>query len=155
MRSRTKQAGFTLLEALVATAILGTAVAAMFGLLSGALGNVRRIQAPEQALLLARSQLNDLLIRSEHGNEQGNEQGSEQGRSTGPVLRLGQKIEGRWDEQFRWEAVATRFRSSPDPVPGEMILARIVFDAFWNSRTGERKLTLETFQIWQEPQRVE
>jgi len=31
---------------------------------------------------------------------------------------LDQKIEGRWDERFRWEAMATRFRSSERRVPG-------------------------------------
>ncbi|HEY7678901.1 MAG TPA: prepilin-type N-terminal cleavage/methylation domain-containing protein [Terriglobia bacterium] len=139
MSGRTKQAGFTLLEVLVATAIVGTAVAALLSLLSGALGNVRRLQAPEQALLLARSQLNEALIRSDRG------------RSAEPVLRLDQKIDGRWDEQYRWEMQATRFRSSPQPVPGEAILVRITCDVFWISRTGERKLTLETYQIWEEP----
>ncbi|HWP84484.1 MAG TPA: prepilin-type N-terminal cleavage/methylation domain-containing protein, partial [Terriglobia bacterium] len=38
-----RDAGFTLLEVLVATAILGTAVAALFSLLSGSLAGARRL----------------------------------------------------------------------------------------------------------------
>ena len=44
-----QQRGFTLLEALVATAVLGASVAALLGLLSGALRNAARLEAPEQA----------------------------------------------------------------------------------------------------------
>src|SRR3990167_7380308 len=55
------QRGFTLLEALVATAVLGASVAALLGLFSGALRNAARIEAPERALLLGQSKLNELL----------------------------------------------------------------------------------------------
>ena len=55
------QRGFTLLEVLVATAIMGTAVAALFGLLSGALGNMQRMRGPSQALLLGQSLMNELF----------------------------------------------------------------------------------------------
>src|SRR5688572_23288187 len=56
-----RQRGFTLLEALVATAVLGASVAALLGLLSGALRNAARLEAPERALLLGQSKLNELL----------------------------------------------------------------------------------------------
>ena len=137
-------AGLTLLEVLVATAILGTAVAALFSLLSGSLSNARRLQAPEQVLLLARSQLNELLAQSERG------------RAVSPVLPLDEEVRGRWNEQIRWEALATRV-PSPEPQPaGAPLLVRIEFDAFWNSETGggEKQLSLETYQLWQEPIRV-
>jgi type II secretion system protein I len=135
-----RQNGFTLLEVLVATMILGTAVAALFSLLSGSLSNARRLQAPEQALLLARSQLNELLTSGD------------QGRAVAPPLPLDEKIKGRWNDQFRWEAQATRMPTPRPPLPGETILVRIVFDAFWNAGIGrgEKQLSLETYQLWQE-----
>ena len=138
-------AGFTLLEVLVATAIVGTAVAALLGLLSGALGNLQQLEAPEQALLLARSQLNELLAV-----------GAEPNPATGSPLPLDQKIQGRWDQQYRWEARATRFRSSPQRMPGETMLVRIELDVFWRSGSDrrERKLTLETVQLRREPSEV-
>ena len=139
-----REAGFTLLEVLVATAILGTAVAALFSLLSGSLSNARRLQAPEQALLLARSQLNELLAASE------------QGRAASAPLPLDERVRGRWNDQFRWEAQATRIPTPRPSIPGETILVRIELDAFWNSRSGdgEKQLSLETYQLWQEPARV-
>ena len=148
MRKRTQrgeiqQAGFTLLEVLVATAVLGTAVAALFSLLSGALANARRLQAPERALALARTQLEELLATSERG------------RHSPLPLPLDQKIQGRWDDQFRWEALATRVESSAQPAPGTPVLVRIALDAYWSSSEGapEKQVALETYQLWQEPAR--
>ena len=135
--------GFTLLEVLVATAVLGTAVAALFSLLSGSLANVRRLEAPEQALSLARTRMNELLaVRS-------------QGPGMHETLPLDQKIEGRWNDQFRWEAVATRVPTPTEPAPGEPILVRVVLDTFWKSEGSERErqLTLESYQLRQEPVR--
>ena len=139
-----REDGFTLLEVLVATVILGTAVAALFSLLSGSLSNARRLQAPEQTLLLARSQLNELLAASE------------QGRAAAPALPLDERVRGRWNDQFRWEAQATRVPTPRPPMPGETVLVRIKFDAFWKSENGdgEKQLFLETYQLWQEPARV-
>ena len=138
-----RDAGFTLLEVLVATAILGTAVAALFSLLSGSLSNARRLQGPERALWLARTQMNELLAASERG------------RGSSATLLLDQKMRGQWDEQFRWEATATPVPAPVPPAPGETIVVRIVLDTFWKSEASERekKLTLETYQLWQEPSR--
>ena len=141
---RQPQQGFTLLEVLVATVVLGTAVAALFSLLSGSLSNVRRLQGPEQALLLARSELNALLAASE------------QGRAESPALPLDQTVRGRWNEQYRWEAKATKVPSPRPPMPGEAILVRIEFDAYWNTglENREKQLSLQTFQLWQEPRQA-
>jgi prepilin-type N-terminal cleavage/methylation domain-containing protein len=134
------QEGFTLLEVLVATVVLGASVAALLSLLSGSLSNARRLQAPEQALLLARSQLNALLAASE------------QGRAADPALPLGQRVRGRWNDGFRWEAEANRVSTPRAAVPGEAVLVRIQFDAFWSAGTdgSEKQLSLETYQLWQQ-----
>ncbi len=147
---RGTQRGFTLLEALVATAVLGAAVAALLGLLSGSLRNAARIEAPEQALLLGQSKLNELISAGV----------SETTGETRP-LPFDQTLAGRWDERFRWEARALRFRpaasaaegSSLERTPGEILLARITLDVFWrtaNEQT-ERKLSFETYQLRVEP----
>ncbi len=142
-RSCKRQAGFTLLEALVATAVMGAAVAALLGLLSGALRNAARLEAPEQALLLGQSKLNELLAA-----------GVEPQEDETSNLAFDQPIEGRWDERFRWEARMTRFRSSPQRTPGELLLARVALDVYWKSGTEneERKLSFESYQILREPQ---
>jgi type II secretion system protein I len=140
MRIRTNS-GFTLLEILVATAILGTAVAALFGLLSTALGNMQRLQAPSQALMLGQSRMNELLAA---------------GLEATVPMPLDQRVQGRWNGQFRWEALATRFNPPPNLAPGQLILVRIVLDVFWLPAPGkpEKKLSLESYQLQQEPLRT-
>jgi len=133
-----------LLEILVATAILATAVAALLGLLSGSLGNLQRLQAPAQALLLGESRMNELLLATPATAGPG---GAES------TLALDGKIQGQWDEQFRWEATATRFAPSQPATPGQTILVRIALDVFWRPAPGkpEKKLSLETYQLRPEP----
>ena len=146
--------GFTLLEALVATAVLGASVAALLGLLSGALRNAARLEAPEQALLLAQSKLNELVAAGVAAEIPSTalpaalRTGSETSE-----LPFDQTIAGRWDERFRWEARMTRHRSSPQPAPGELLLARITLDVFWRTgtREEERKLSFETYRLTREP----
>ena len=137
--------GFTLLEVLVATVILGTAVAALFGLLSGALGNLSRLQSPEQALLLGQSKLNELLAAGFVAQD-------------GVIVEtpLDRKIQGRWDDRFRWESLSSRFRSSPELAPGETILVRVELDVFWESgaEKEEKQLSFETYQLRREPPRA-
>ena len=130
----------------MATAIMGTAVAALLSLLSGSLGNIHRLEAPAQALLLGQSQMNELLAA-----------GANSGDGTVTRMPLEQKIAGRWNEQFRWEAIATHYRPSAETRPGTTILARIEMDVFWRTGPGEpeRKFSLETVQLWQEPTRTQ
>ena len=137
-----KEAGFTLLEVLVATAVLGTAVAALFSLLSGALANARRLEAPEQALLLARSQMNELLATQDEA-------------SGATALPLDQQVRGRWDDRYRWEAIAKRVPTPEQPGPGETIVVHVVLNTFWKTESGEQEksMTLETYQLRREPVR--
>jgi type II secretion system protein I len=142
---RSSASGFTLLEVLVATAILGTAVAALFSLLSGALSNARRLEGPEQAVLLARSKMNELLAASD------------QGRNSS-ALRLDEPMHGNWEDrgngQFRWEAAA--YRAAPEEAAaGQPILVRVVLQAFWklDENDAERRMVFETYQLWQQPVR--
>ncbi|MGH9783207.1 MAG: type IV pilus modification PilV family protein [Terriglobia bacterium] len=151
----TFQRGFTLLEALVATAVLGASVAALLGLLSGSLRNAARLEAPEQALLLGQSKLHELISAGV----------TEENATTNEThaLPFDRTLAGRWDERFRWEARAMRFRpaaipgrdegSSPERTPGEILLARITLDVFWRPADGqaERKLSFETYQLRREP----
>jgi prepilin-type N-terminal cleavage/methylation domain-containing protein len=165
-----RQHGFTLLEALVATAVLGAAVAGLLGLLSSSLRNAARLEAPERALLLGQSKLNELVAAGVEGEEGSSAPipavvlpatspgtGATGGTSEMPFDRT---IEGRWDERFRWEARMTRFRSSPERTPGDLLLARVTLDVFWKTENGggratssnERKLSFETYQLRREPE---
>lgn len=136
-------AGFTLLEILVATAILGAAVAGLFGLLTGSLGNMRRLRGPSQALLIGETRMNELLAA-----------GIATGKDMPGTIPLDQKIEGQWNDQYRWEALATRFHPPEHLSPGQRIMVRFVVDVFWkpNADSAEKKLSLESYEFQIEPQ---
>jgi type II secretion system protein I len=72
-----RQAGFTLLEVLIALAILGVALVASMQALSGALASTRRAEAAGQALLTARSLLE--RVGTELPIASGSRSGSEAG----------------------------------------------------------------------------
>ena len=54
--------GFTLLEVLVATAIMGIAVAGLIAGLSQSVKNASRLTDYDRAAMLARTKMNDLLL---------------------------------------------------------------------------------------------
>ena len=58
---RSQQSGFTLLEALVATMIMGVAVAGILNALAASSRNVIRLTQADRAVLLARSKMDALL----------------------------------------------------------------------------------------------
>jgi len=119
--------GFTLLEVLVATAILGIAVAALMSGFSGSLRNMARAGDYERVLLLGREQLNRMLIE-------------------GP-LEAG-STRGRWDDNTRWEAEVARWdpggradRPRDAQLPPVAVIRLTVF---WKASAGEKSVTLET-----------
>src|SRR5215475_7071287 len=59
--TRSDQAGFTLLEVLVATLIMGIAVAGILSGLSASVRNAARLTDYDRATLLARSKMDELL----------------------------------------------------------------------------------------------
>jgi len=130
--------GFTLLEVLVATALVGIAAAALMSGLSGSLRNLSRAEGYEKAVLVARAQMSRLLIEEK--------------------LKPG-NLEGRWDESYRWEAEVApwdpggRAPVNPDVVP-EMAVIKV--RVFWKGVQGEKQVTLETckYQGWSPPQPI-
>ena len=123
--------GFTLLEVLVAMALLGIAVAALMSGLSGSLRNLARTETYEKATLVGRSQLNRLLI----------EQTLVPGR-----------VAGRWDETFRWEAEIRRWNpaASAEQQVALPPLVLVTLTVFWKGASGEQRATFETCKY--EPQ---
>ncbi|MSO19397.1 MAG: prepilin-type N-terminal cleavage/methylation domain-containing protein [Acidobacteria bacterium] len=134
--------GFTLLEVLVATAVLGTSIAAMFSLLAVSIGNTRKIEYSDRALMLGEAKLNEFLV----GRGQGT------GNLDTDELRLNETVEGRWDEKTRWKVRATRVEDGVSGPSRMAIPVRIDFDIYWRREDGwnEGKLSLETMQIWRD-----
>ena len=123
VQSPKSQSGFTLLEVLVATALMGIAVAALMSGIAGSLRNLSRAESHEKAVLVGRAQLNRLLV----------EEDLEPGR-----------LEGHWDADYRWEADVRQWNPAGDDseqldprLPRVMVVRLTVF---W----GPKQLTLET-----------
>lgn len=124
--------GFTLLETLVAVMILGTAIAAISGVLGTSLRNVGRAEDYERATLLSRSQMNELMTLP---------------------WKDGVNWSGQWDTTYRWHAKATRMPQTPEESRlTSFELMRLTLVATWTTSRGEKTFTLETARVQQKPQ---
>lgn len=121
-----RKRGFTLLEMIVATALMSIAVVGLLSLLSGTLANAARIKQYDRAAMLARTKMNDLLVLS--------------------PLPLGQSLGGQFDESAGWKAVATSFEKWPEAYPGSYQLVRIDLEVWWTDRGERKSVKLEGFR---------
>lgn len=115
------QRGFTLLEVLVATLIMGIAVAGLLSGLSTSMNNAARLTDHDRAAMLARSQMEALLAD--------------------PHLPEGELLQGPG-----WRARVTRFEMPPNPAVGLEMLERIELEVSWMAGDKRRAFTLEAFR---------
>jgi len=131
-RSRNARRGFTLLEALVATAIMGIAVAGVLNALSTSSRNAARLTEYDRATLLARSKMDELLV--DH------------------TLPRKVPIEGVFDlavtggVQAGWRAVVLPYEAPPGAVAGNWVVDRIELEIWWINGTTRRSFTLDAFR---------
>ncbi len=118
--------GFTLLETLVALAVLGTAVAATMSVLSGALRNESRAEDYQRIVLLSRAQMNELMSL--------------------PRWRDRQVWRGDWNASAWWKASAERVPAKPE-APQDRELVRLVLTATWKTTRGQKTLEFETARL--------
>jgi prepilin-type N-terminal cleavage/methylation domain-containing protein len=132
-----RRRGFTLLEALVATALMAVAVTGLLGALRASMSNAARLVENERALALARRQMDALLV-------------------TRPLPK-GAPIEGRFAPEETggleagWRAEVVPFEgmvAQPGAVPpgGSRILERIRLEVWWSSAAGRRTLQLVAYR---------
>jgi prepilin-type N-terminal cleavage/methylation domain-containing protein len=123
--------GFTLLEVLVAVMVLGTAVAAISGVLGTSMRNVGRAEDYQRVTLLSRSQMNELMTLP---------------------WKDGQTWNGQWAEGYRWRAQASRvLPGSPAAQQAPYELMRMTLVGTWKTTRGEKTYTLETARVQQKP----
>jgi type II secretory pathway pseudopilin PulG len=119
--------GFTVLEALVAVVIMGSAVAAISGVLSTSLRNIGRAEDYERVTLLARAQMNELLAL--------------------PPWKDGTTWSGQWAGDYHWTARAEVILPARGADSAGYFLVRMTLVGVWKTTRGQKTYTLETARI--------
>ena len=124
--------GFTLLELLVATTIMGLAIAGLMSGLSNSTRNAARLRDYDRIVQLSRLRMNDLLADM---------------RTPRNV-----PLEGQFAPEITgglvagWRARVTKSESSPSPSPGDFTLDRIQLEVWWMSGDTRRNFQLEGYR---------
>lgn len=136
----TNQAGFTLLEILVATTIMGIAVGGLLTSLSTSTRNASRVVEADRATLMARNKLDELLVD--------------------PNLPLQGELQGVFEtrngnQASGWVAHIAPFEGPPVTVPGVQVLQRIALTVWWQSGSTRREFPAEAYRIVEIPRPTE
>lgn len=121
-----KRRGFTLLEMLVATALMGIAVVALLANISTSMQNASRLTDYDRAALLARRKMDELLLDARL-----------------PKLAT---FGGEFDQRSGWRARLTPFEMPPNAAPGAAALERLELEIWWTSGEKRRTVALEGFR---------
>jgi general secretion pathway protein I len=124
--------GFTLLEVLVASAIMGIAIAGLLNNISGAAHNAARLTQYDRAALLAKSKMDELLAE--------------------PKLPRNMPMTGEFDPMrtggmpCSWRAVIQPFETPQGMVPGTWDVDRIELEIDWMDGATKHAYLLEGFR---------
>ena len=128
-----RRRGFTLLEVLVATAIMGIAVAAGISALRTSLRNADRQAELERAATLAQRKMEELLAS--------------------PLLPHGRPFGDVFPPEYTsgveagWTALATPAEAATTPPMARTIgLERIRLEVWWQTQSGRKSMRLETYR---------
>ena len=121
--------GFTLLEVMVATTIMGIAVVTLLSALSTSVRNATRLTDYDRAVLLGRAKMDSLLA------DPALPQLTVMEQSLDPVLLGGAK--------GGWRAQVSPFEQAPGGGPG---LDRVQLEIWWMSGNQRRSFGLEGFR---------
>ena len=125
-KGATPAPGFTLMEVLVAVTILGVGFVALFGVLSGTLATVTRIEDRETLVRNAQMKLNEICLVLRQGRE--------------PPARSGE-----FGGKYRWRAEIEAAGGDEEEGPRRAYrLARVRLQVSWPGSQSENRYQLET-----------
>ena len=126
------QRGFTLLEMLVATTIMGIAVAGLMSGISSSTRNAARLRDYDRVVQLARLRMNSLL--------------------TDPRVPLNVPQEGLFDPAITgglecgWRAQVSVAEQMPGAAAGDYVLDHVQLEIWWMSGGQRRTFPLESYR---------
>ena len=124
--------GFTLLEVLVATLIMGIAISGILSGLAGAARNASRLTDHDRATLLAQQKMDELLLDRNALRNQ------ELAGEFDPVVSGG-ALSG-------WRARVEPFEAPPGAGPGFLGIDRVELEIWWMDGATRRSFSLEGFR---------
>ena len=125
MSRREKRSGFSLLEMIVAIALLGLAVTGLIAMMSASLAGAAMTREYTRAAMLAKTRMNELL--------------------TMRPIPLGTPMQGGFDEASGWEAEATPAFAYGMSTTGSR-LVRIDLKIWWESGGERRSVDFEGYR---------
>jgi len=126
------QRGFTLLEVLVATAIMGIAVAGILSALAASSRNVVRLTQADRAVILARTKMDELLVNDglpRRAFFEGQFSPAEAG-----AMPAG------------WRALVTPIEANPGMVDLNWVIDRIELEIWWMDGATRHSFSLEGYR---------
>ncbi|HUO28261.1 MAG TPA: prepilin-type N-terminal cleavage/methylation domain-containing protein [Bryobacteraceae bacterium] len=126
------QRGFTLLETLVATLIMGVAVVGLMAEINASMRNATRVTDRDRAALLARYKMDELLAE--------------------PNFPVGTLVRGPLDPALTggvgggWTAQLTRFDMPPVPAVKDHVLDRMDLEIWWMDGSQRRTFRVAAYR---------
>ena len=131
--ARRNDAGFTLLEVLVATAIMGIAIAGVMGGLAQSSRNASRLTQYDRATLLAQQKMNELLVDDSLSRKIPAEGLFPPGQTRGI--------------QAGWRARVLPFETiAGQAAPGGWVVDRVELEIWWMDGPTRRSLSLDGYR---------
>ena len=132
---RQSQRGFTLLEILVATTLMGIAVVGLLSSLSTSMRNATHVTDADRAAQIARNKMSELLVDA--------------------GLPFQGSLQGNFDDGSTWTAEIAPFEMPPRVQPGAVILQRVSLVVSWHSGANLRQYPLEAYRMAEVPRPVQ
>jgi prepilin-type N-terminal cleavage/methylation domain-containing protein len=127
-----QQRGFTLLEALVATMIMGVAIAGILDALAASSRNVSRLTQADRAVVLARAKMDELLVND--------------------TLPRNAFVDGIFPSgeagsiNTGWRARVTPIEAAPGTTELNWVIDRVELEIWWMDGATRRSFSLEGYR---------